>query len=465
VDHDLTNEACVARTTRRGFLVASVGVVGLASGRHLSAVRADEPHPVPITDPKAISGDRIEPAWREMYTITVGTEKGDLVGATERVLQAAVDQVAQRGGGTVRILPGTYRFRNAVYLPSRVRLAGSGPESILVKEALVASKLAASSDWYDQEVTLADPRGFQVGDGVCFQAKDPDTGGPIVIKRTLVARSGNRFKLDKSLRENLWLEKGEPTASSLFPLLSAENVADIVIEDLAIDGNRRGNAYLNGNYAGCIWAQDCNRLTFRRVIARNNNGDGISWQVCHDVLVEECQSLDHAGLGLHPGSGSQRPIMRNNQIKRTDIGVFFCWGVRFGLAEHNTIEEVRSAGVSLGHRDTDNLVRDNTILRSGKVGILFRDERTEFAAHRNRIEQNRITDTGPADGIGIDVRGPTESVTLARNEIRESRDPASRIGIQIGAKATDVTLKENSIQGFSREVVDLRSASSASTSA
>ena len=29
-----------------------------------------------------------------------------------------------------------------------------------------------------------------------------------VLKRTLVARSGNRFKLDRPLRENLWLRAG-----------------------------------------------------------------------------------------------------------------------------------------------------------------------------------------------------------------------------------------------------------------
>ena len=34
-----------------------------------------------------------------------------------------------------------------------------------------------------------------------------------VIKRTLVARSGNRFKLDKGLRENLW-SSGTPTVRS-----------------------------------------------------------------------------------------------------------------------------------------------------------------------------------------------------------------------------------------------------------
>jgi hypothetical protein len=420
--------------------------------------RADEPLAVPVTDPRAISGDRVEPAWDQLLTLTVGPRDGDLVGTNEKVLQAAVDHVARRGGGTVRILPGTFKLRNAIYLPSKIRIHGSGPETIVIKEPSVSTKLSASSDWYDQEVTLADARGFQVGDGVCFRAKNPDTGGPVVIKRTLVARSGNRFKLDRSLRENLWLEKGEPTASTLFPLFSLEEVSDIVIENLAIDGNRANNENLDGNYAGCIFAQDCNRLTFRRLIARNNNGDGISWQICHDVLVEDCESHDHAGLGLHPGSGSQRPIMRNNRVARNEIGIFFCWGVRFGLAEHNTIEDIRSAGISLGHRDTDNLVRDNTVLRSGKVGILFRDERREFAAHRNRVERNRVVDSGPDDGVAIDVKGQTEQVTLARNEVRETREPKSRIGIRIGPKAKDIALAGNRIEGFSREVSDLRSA-------
>jgi hypothetical protein len=454
------NERLPDSTTRRGFLGMTLSLGASLGWTRRGLARGDEPHPVPITNPKAIAGDRMEPAWDELLTISVGPRGGDLGGDTDKVLQAAVDQAAQRGGGTVKILPGTFHLRNAIYLPSRIRVLGSGPESILIKEPSVAAKLAASSDWYDQEVTLADARGFRVGDGVCFRARNPETGGPVVIKRTLVARSGNRFKLDKSLRENLWLEKGQPTAATLFPLISAENVSDIVIENVALDGNRPNNDHLDGNYAGCIWAQDCNRLSFRGVIARNNNGDGISWQVCHDVLVDNCQSHDHAGLGLHPGSGSQRPIMRNNQVMRNDIGIFFCWGVRFGLAENNTIEDVRSSGISLGHRDTDNLVRENTIIRSGKVGILFRDEPKEFAAHRNRIEHNRILDSGPADGVGIDVRGQTECVTLARNEIRETRQPMSRIGIRIGAKASEVKLAGNRLFGLATEVRDLRPSSS-----
>lgn len=437
------------RVTRRGF-VRAVAVVGVASAsRHVLA------EPPPADRVRATSGDPIEPKWDEHLTVTVGPAKADLVGADHRVLQAAVDYVAALGGGTVKILPGTFRLRNAVSLRSKVRLLGSGDETILVKEPSISTKLAADSDWYDQEITLANAEGFQVGDGVCLRTRNPHHGGTDVAKRTLVARSGNRFKLDRALRENFWLE-GDTTVSTLFPILSGEHIADVVIEDLALDGNRAANANLDGNYAGCIFLQDCNRIAIRNVTARNYNGDGISWQICHDVVVENCRSHDHAGLGLHPGSGSQRTVIRGNRLARNSIGIFFCWGVKFGLAERNVIEECQ-CGVSLGHRDTDNVVRSNTILRSGQVGVLFRPERgKEFAAHRNRIEANRIEDTGKEDGVAIDVQGPTEEIAIVGNDLVETRGPAQRIAIRVGPETRDVRLADNHVQGFAVPIADLR---------
>ncbi|MBI3471347.1 MAG: right-handed parallel beta-helix repeat-containing protein [Candidatus Solibacter usitatus] len=412
-----------------------------------------------VTKPRATSGDAVEPAWTQMQTITVGPAKADLVGSTDKVLQAAVDYAARYGGGTVQVLPGAYRLRNAVYLRSGVRMVGSGAESVLIKEPSVETRLAADSDWYDQEITLADARGFEVGDGVCLRARNPDHSGSNVLKRTLVARNGNRFKLDRPLRENFWL-LGQPTVSTLFPILSGENISGVTIENLALDGNKANNGNLDGNYAGCIFLQDCNQFKIRGVEARHFNGDGISWQVCHDFLVENCHSHDHTGLGLHPGSGSQRPLIRHNRVERTDIGIFFCWGVKYGLAEDNVIHDVRKAGISIGHRDTDNLVRRNEVARSGEFGVLFRAEQKghDAAGHRNRIEENRVLDSGGDAGVAVDVQGETRSIEISRNEIRETRGPAKRIGVRIGARTQDVKLAANRIEGFAQSVADLRSA-------
>ncbi len=422
----------------------------------LQVIAAERPK---VTQPRATSGDAsVEPNWEEKLTLRVSTRAGEganLVGQDEKAIQAAVDYVARLGGGTVELLPGEYWLRNSVFLASKVRLIGHGEKTVLKKTPSVSTNLIVDSDWYDQEITLEKAEGFNIGDGVLLRAKNPHDGGQTVLKRTLVARIGNRFKLDKSLRHNFW-QSGQPTAATLYPLLTGEFIEDVIIENLTLDGNRSSVAHLDGNYGGCIFLQDCNRIVMRQIEARNNNGDGISWQICHDCVVENCFSHDNADLGLHPGSGSQRPVMRNNRIERNHIGIFFCWGVKYGLAEKNRLQE-NDISISIGHRDTDNLIVDNDILRSRTVGVVFRPERGKsFAGHRNRIERNRIVDTGSPSSAAIDIQGETEHIQLVSNSILESRSPEKRVGIRISKGAGEIGLNENTIQGFSKPVDDLR---------
>lgn len=441
-------------TSRRRFLKAACTT---ATTLGLSSLAWCDGLP-PVANPRATDGDEAyEPKWDEQFTITVGPAKADLVGTTDRVIQAAVDSVARRGGGTVHLLPGTYTLRNAVFLPSKIRLLGSGPESVITKIASETVELADDSNWFDQEITLAEAKDFRVGDGVLIRATNPHNGSTDFIKRTLVARSGNRFKLSDGLRDNVWLS-GKPTCASLFPLLTSENTADVVIENLTLDGNGQNNENLNGNYAGCIFLQDCNRYRIHRVEARNYNGDGISFQVCHDVLVDECHCHDNTNLGVHPGSGSQRPVIRNSRIVNSNIGLFWCWGVKYGLAEGNEMTGNRSYGISIGHCDTDNVMRKNRISGSGKVGILFRNENRgrDFWPNRNLLEENTIVDSGGEDGVAVDITGKTRDVRIVRNEIRETRAPANRIGIRIGENVGAVELEGNAIEGFATAVADRR---------
>ncbi len=400
--------------------------------------------------PRATSGDdRVEPAWAEKLIVRVGLNDGDIRGDSDKAIQAAVDYVARLGGGTVEVLPGTWRFRNSVFLSSRIRLLGHGAETVFVKEASASTPLTQDSDWYDQEITLKHADGFRIGDGVCLRS----ASARFAIKRTLVARDGVRFKLDRPLRENVWLDsKQEATAETLFPLLSGENIEDTVIENLTLDGNRGQNGLLDGNYAGCVWLQDCRRITMRKIEARNYHGDGLSWQICHDVLVENCHSHGHSGLGLHPGSGSQRTVIRHCRLERNDIGIFFCWGVRGGLAEDNTITGNR-VGISIGHRDTDNTVRANTITGSTATGILFRHEKDAGAAgHRNVIENNTLTDNGGESGAAIKLEAPVRGIILTGNILTETRGPAQRTGILIGPGVEELKMDGNTVKGFAAEV-------------
>jgi hypothetical protein len=60
--------------------------------------------------------------------------------------------------------------------------------------------------------------------------------------------------------------------------------------------------------------------------------------------------------------------------------------------------------------------------------------------------------------VAIEVQGETEGVTIAGNEIVESRGQAKRIGIRISEKTHNIRLVDNRIRGCAREVVDLRPA-------
>ncbi len=441
-----------SKSQRRQFLRTVSGLIAGAFGANL--VRADE---LPgNTNPRAIFGDSIEPDWNERVTITVGPKKADLVGTTDRAIQAAVDYVARLRGGTVRVLPGTYRMRNSVFLHSKVRLLGSGTDSVLFKEPSATTKLIVDGDHWDQEVTLADAKGFQVGDGVRLVSKDPYGKGTNIIQRTLIASSGNRFKLDRRLEERFHLE-GEPQIATNFSLVQCTNVADVMIEGITVDGNKAHNEMLDrGAFDdGSIRLDECNRITIRDVTVHDFYCDGIVWGISHDVVVENCHLHDGARLALHSGSGSQRSIVRGNRMRQSAEGIYFCWGAQHGLYEKNVIEDC-NYGMTFGHSDSDNLIRDNDIRRSGEAGIHFRGGNKAFAPHRNRIERNRIFDSGPEKGVAIDINGETEAVMLVKNELRETRKPLSRIGILIAAETRDIHCVDNLIEGFAIPISDLR---------
>ena len=230
------------------------------------------------------------------------------------------------------------------------------------------------------------------------------------------------------------------------------------IENLVLDGNRQQTAHLDGNYGGCIFLQDCSRFTIQEVEARNNHGDGISFQICHDVVVRNCYSHDNADLGVHPGSGSQRPVLIGNRLERNSQGLFWCWGVKFGLAEDNLIEGNRLYGVSIGHNDTDNVMRNNVIRNSGQFGVLFRheDRGLDFWPNRNVLEGNTIENSGGDDGVAIEVLGKVRDLRFTGNRITETRNPARRVGIRISPEAGSVQMSDNMITGMHTSVIDQR---------
>ncbi|MCX8065093.1 MAG: right-handed parallel beta-helix repeat-containing protein [Candidatus Hydrogenedentes bacterium] len=399
-----------------------------------------------------ISGDnRYEQKRFENFVITVGQDStSDIQGRTEKAIQGGIDYLAKFGGGVVKVRNGVYEFSNSLFLRSGVKILGDGDEVLFLKRPAKETKLTKESDWYEAYISVEDPEFFQVGEGICIQTKNPHTGGRVVIKRTIVGIEESKLILDKPLRENVW-SKRDTVISSLYPLVSGEYIQDVVIENVRLDGNKEHNPFLDGNYAGCIWLQDCKSIVLSKVEAKNYNGDGISWQIVHDLTVSQCCSHHNAGLGLHPGSGSQRARILNSKVENNDIGIFFCWGAKFGLVEGCHISN-NKIGISIGHSDSYNIIRNNKIVNSYQRALLFRAEDERFIATGNIVKNNLIENLLESTGRAISLEGAHIDNKIVDNDILDNLGPYNKVGIWVGKNAKRNIIEGNRVVGFYKEI-------------
>lgn len=360
-------------------------------------------------------------------------------------IQDAVDKVAARGGGTVFLRPGVYRMNDALHLRSGVHVRGCGPETVLRKAAEVSSELSADLGYGHYDVSLAQPDRFVVGMGVLIT--DSRAGGFYDTQATLTWRQGDRFGISHMLNHDYARAAGGRVLS-LFPVIRAEGVREASVSDLAVDGNRAQNPdTLNGCRGGGVFLLQSHRVTLRNLHVANVNGDGISFQQCEDTLIEDCTCEDNTGLGLHPGSGSVRPIMRRCTCRRNGAdGIFYCLRVSYSLCEGCVIEDNGRHGISIGGRDTDHLIRNNTVRNNGGCGVLFRQHDRVMAGNRVRLEGNELV--GNCQRVGeaeIHLAGALADVHVLRNRIQ----PASpRIaGIRVAEGTEGVVLHDNQIGG------------------
>ena len=245
--------------------------------------------------------------------------------------RAAVDQIARRGGGTVRIGPGRYTMRNALTLRDHVRIVGEPGKTVLVPCDSIETRLALDGDCNERQLTLEDASGFRVGDGVAVR-DNHFTGGFTVTTATLTEQVDARtFRLSAPLYLDYLVSQGA-TVRLVFPVVGGWNVKDVVVEGLTIDGSGGKAVRLDGCRGGGIYLFECAAVTIRHCVVHGYHGDGISFQVSERVTVEDCLCEANAGLGLHPGSGSQQPIVRHNRsVNNGSDGLYVCWRVKHGL--------------------------------------------------------------------------------------------------------------------------------------
>ena len=380
--------------------------------------------------------------------ITVGLQNADIVGNDHRALQAAVDYLGKLGGGTVEIGPGEFLMHDSLHLRSFVTVRGTQGRTILRKARGASSPLGVDGDYGEEQITVANPEGFEVGYGVTI--RDANAGGFHTTVARITGKNGNTFSLDTPLNADCLVDK-QAVAATIFPVVSGYHVEGVRIEHLIIEGNKDENLYLDGCRGGGIFLYRGFGAVIENCVVRNYNGDGISFQQSNDVLVRSCLSEGNTGLGLHPGSGSQRPVVRENIARRNgQDGLFLCWRVRHGLFEKNILENNGRFGISIGHKDSDNLLTENEVRGNDEAGVFFRNETLGMAGHRNRLEHNLIENNGrKEDTAGVRIRGEARDLVFRNNLIRDTRPAGERrqtIGIRIEELAGPVVLDGNTIE-------------------
>jgi hypothetical protein len=266
----------------------------------------------------------------------------------------------------------------------------------------------------------------------------------------ITGRRDRTFSIDAPLMADCMVAN-HAKAATVFPVVSGSNIQGARVENLAVEGSKETNPLLNGCRGAGIYLYRGFGTVIRGCVVRNYHGDGISFQQSNDVTVVDCTSEDNTDLGFHPGSGSQRPVLRDNLARRNGTdGLFLCWRVRHGVFENNRLEANGRFGISIGHKDSDNLLRGNHVARNGSNGVFFRDETPGMSPHRNRLKDNVIEDNGRESGTaGIRVRGEPSGLLFEDNVIRDTRVGAQRtqtVGILVEDRVGQVQIGTNRIE-------------------
>jgi len=344
----------------------------------------------------------------------------DVVGSDSEALQKAANIL--RRGDTLSIGEGTYNMENSLFVPSGVTVRGVAGKTILRKSRGIESPLTEDGDYGETFLAVADPRKFHPGMGVAVADDVLKTGWDISISSIKEVKPPYVIIHPMTVRDYEH-EQRHARLTNTFPILCAIDAADIVFENLIVDGNRAENAYIDGCRGGAIYMYRVRNVKVQNCTARNYNGDGISFQISDGVQVLNSESFGHAGYGVHPGTGSVNAVVKDSRMHDNgDIGIFLCWRVRHSRFENNVIENNGHYGISIGHKDTDNEFVGNTIARNGITGVYFRKETPQNSGSRNVFRNNKVLDNGNAhEGYGFYVEPYATDLVIDGNQIADTR--------------------------------------------
>jgi hypothetical protein len=380
--------------------------------------------------------------------ITVGGAGADITGYTSEAIQLAVDALKTRGSGTVLLKPGQFEIIAPVRLNSNMSLIGSGEKTVLHKCNGFKTNFVVDADWGMQKASVKDPSGFKVGMAIQL-LDDSHKGGWDVTTAKITAINGNVIYFDNRT-VNDYIASKNGVISNACSIVEGVEVENVKIANFAVEGNKKSNDYINGCRGGGIYLHKSKNCLIENVKVNEFNGDTFSWQITENITVRNCEASYGNGLGFHPGTGSDHPIIEKCRThNNSQDGIFLCWRVQNGIFKDNVSYGNGRFGISIGHQDTDNLFVNNHIYENAQHGINFRNETEQNSGHRNTFKNNIIENNGNSSfkAYGFYIGGNTRDIIIENNTIR-STGKGNQVGaVGIGKNSSRINLKSNNVSG------------------
>lgn len=382
---------------------------------------------------------------KQERTITVGGISSDIHGYTNEAIQVAVDALPSEGG-IVKLSAGKFIIKAPIRLKSNVKLIGSGPETVLKRIDGYHSKFIIDADFGELKLTVENASGFDVGMSIQV-TNAPYSSCWDVSTGVITDIADNVIYIDTHLIRDYDCEKNGmvTNAGSCISVLNAQNV---LISDFQIDGNKEKNDLLDGCNGGGIVILKSKYVTVDKVLVKDFNGEGITWQITENVTVRNCEISGCTNMGLHPGTGSPNSLIEGNNSHNNKVGMFICWRVHHSIVKNNQFHNNRDYGLSTGHKDTDVLFKNNHIYENGSDGVYFRNEDQKNSPHRNSFINNVVENNGTRNGgYGFYFNGKATDVLLDDNIILDNKNGTQKAAIFISKNSPPPREINNKMSG------------------
>lgn len=383
---------------------------------------------------------------QEKMILTVGGLQADVQGFSNRSIQLAVDALPAEGG-TVKLLPGNYLLKDGVRLRSNVNLIGSGEETVLKRADGFKSRLIDDADYAELKLMVEDASGFEPGMSVQIW-DEPQSGCWDVSAGTITDIQDNVLYIDSYLIRDYRADHDGWVSNAGSGVL-VDGAENVLISNLVIDGNKENSVRMDGCNGGGVAILRSKNVTVENVHVKDFNGEGITWQITEDVTVQNCEIEGSGNIGLHPGTGSPRSRILNNNVHHNTVdGMFICWRVHHSVVKNNQFHHNGRHGICTGHKDSDVVFEDNHIFENGSDGVNLRQENDRNSPHRNTFTNNLIENNGQnGEGYGFAVYSEPQDLVLKNNIIRDTGKGTQKAAVFLLEKVPEVRMEGNKISG------------------